>query len=459
MKRFAVIFTFCFCSFSLFGVTPIQQELTPVVRYLDPVNVYTMDSGLRSIDCIYVINLNSRPDKWERTSKLFAENDLRINRVQATDGWRLDHEVMEELSGPYPVRLQAREYGRLLSYLRAMKDAFERGFECIWICEDTVEFFDDVQKISSLIDQLSAFDPNWHVFYPDVGPRYQEGERVFRQLSVPYDPRPDEELESEEYYAKKFRVSDDIMKIRGRAPFNSLLISKRGIQKILHYFAHVFLWSPIDVNLHTIPNMRQYAVKTDIVSRWVDGNKPHKSSFEFSPEEGTEVFKRAQELLATDQLEGALEVYEERISMQGDQEEVFWSLYQVGLIQQQLNIDPEVFLDTFNRAYLYAPSRAEPLYRLTCHYRAHDENNLAYILSNYALALEEPESNYKEKWIYEWGLPLEYSLAAYYSGRPLEFKVACEKMLANPELPQYVRECVIDNLKFVGIILPPLGSG
>ena len=453
-----VLFFHLFITLSGYAASPIQQDPTSMGELLAPLFVYNKNSGLPGVDSIYVINLNTRPDKWEKMQSLFNKHYLNPNRLAATDGWSLLHEKMDYLSGPYPVRLQACEYGRLISYLRALKDGYDRGFECIWICEDNVEFFDSVQKIPELIEELYDFDPNWDVFYPDIGQRYRVDEHIFRNLNITYDPRPDEELESYDYYKKKFRVSDTLMKIRSRAPFNSMFVSRRGMLRILHYFTHVFLWSPIDVNLHTIPNIRQYASKIDIVSRWTDKDQATSHPSSLSIEELTALFKKAQSFQEEKEYELALETFDERIALRGDQEEVFWSLYQTGLIQQLLDTDPEVFLTTFNNAYLYAPTRAEPLYRLANHYRTTDENNLAYLVANYALTLSEPESNYKEAWIYQWGLPLEFSLCAYYSGRPYEFQTACETMLDDPDFPYHIRQCVIDNLKLIGIILPPLDT-
>ena len=47
-----------------------------------------------------------------------------------------------------------------------------------------------------------------------------------------------------------------------------MLISRKGIKKILDYFTHVYLWAPIDVDMHYIPGIRQYSTRRNVVSLW-----------------------------------------------------------------------------------------------------------------------------------------------------------------------------------------------
>ena len=57
-----------------------------------------------------------------------------------------------------------------------------------------------------------------------------------------------------------------MMQIRGRFGTYSMLISKRGIKKILDYFTSRPIWTAIDIDMHYIPTIREYAPRRDIVS-------------------------------------------------------------------------------------------------------------------------------------------------------------------------------------------------
>ena len=45
-----------------------------------------------------------------------------------------------------------------------------------------------------------------------------------------------------------------------------MIFSKKGLAKVYSYFTHMHLWSPIDVDIHYVPGLKEYAVKKDIVT-------------------------------------------------------------------------------------------------------------------------------------------------------------------------------------------------
>ena len=440
--------------FSLTLHAHIKNFETPLVDHLHTIEEVTTPTGLEGVDCIYVINLKGKPEKWQHVKELFEKRNLHPSHLISVNGWSLIDGKAQKISGPYPTRLQAGEYGRLLSYISALKDAYERGFKCIWIAEDNLEIFGNVFLLPHHLKQLTEFDPDWDVFFPDVSPRYKIGNEVLRLKECSYDPRPDERLNEASYYQKKFRVNDDIMKIRSRPGFNSLLLSRKGIEKVLNYFTHVYVWSPFDVNLHTVPDLLEYSVRKDITSRWIQPKEHLQQSSDHPEDVAHELFQKALTQHSQNDLTKALDTFKKRAQIGGDPDEIFWSLYQIGCIEQNLNYDPEVFLEAFNQAYLFAPTRAEPLYRLAQHYRLTGEVNLGYLLANYALYLEKPRSQHVGSWIYHWGILMEHSLCSYYSGRIAAFDESNKKLLDDQTLPPQVRKCVEDNLKFTDLIHP-----
>ena len=397
------------------------------------------------------------PRKWECA-----------RRVQATNPHTLSQEILKELSGPYPVRLTREEYATFLSFLSVVNDAYERGFERIWVCDDDIEFFDDFKLIPKLLSKLTQFDPDWDIFYTDISPRCLSDGRVSHLFSSAYDPRPDQKIKSLQHFTKKFRVSADIMLIRQRTGMHSTILSKNGIKKIRDYFVHVYLWSPLDVDIHYIPEICEYSARKDIVSSWATSPPPlthaeEEKDPQTSDNQPTDqqdikhkLFELAQSLQAQNNSELALEAYQKRVALGGDDLEVFWSLYQIAALEQQLQTPSEHFIESYNKAYHFLPTRAEPLYRLAYYYRITANYNLGYLVAKFGLTLDKPnDEKFVEEWIYEWGMLMEYSLCAYYSGHYDEFKYACDEMLSNTNLPDHVHKCVVDNIKLVDLILPP----
>jgi GR25 family glycosyltransferase involved in LPS biosynthesis len=258
---------------SLFFLVIISQlygyrysYITPLVKYLKPIEIAETESGVEGVDCIYVINLDERPEKWERMQKICSEQGLKVNRVSGINGWKLDDGIIAEISGSYPLEPIKGKIGCILSHLSVMKDAFDRQFNMIWIMEDDVDFLESVEKIPPLLKELSKIDRDWDIFYTDIDFRNAKGEHV---PSVDVCIRPDQYAYSAKYYRKRKIINREIMQIHQRFGMHSVIISHRGLKKIIDYFSHVYYWSPIDVDIHYIPGIRQYSPTRDIIANWI----------------------------------------------------------------------------------------------------------------------------------------------------------------------------------------------
>lgn len=243
----------------------IQTYETPVVSYLKPVEIINSESNLESIDCIFVINLDKRPERWNRIEKLCQEQKLYVNRFSAVDGWQLTDECIKELKGPYQRPLRKGMIGCLLSHVSILKEAYLRGYNIIWILEDDIEFVDDVRLIPNLLARLSAVDSDWDIFYTDVDGKNSKHGNYIPSLSS--DFRPDDLNHPPLfYYLRRTLVDEGIMRIGQRFCTHSLILSRNGIEKMFYYFTHVYLYSPLDIDMHYIPGIREYSVTKDIVS-------------------------------------------------------------------------------------------------------------------------------------------------------------------------------------------------
>ncbi len=444
--------------------THLRDFETPLVRSVRPIQTIEQPTGIPPIDCIYVVNLSHQSERFTRIQTLFQKHGLTVTRVLGVNGQALSYSKYREFSGPYSFHMYAADYGWLLSYLSVLKDAQRRGFELIWICQDTVDVCADLTGIPALLKTLFAHDPKWDLLFTDIGPRVALSDTVAHLRTWKYDPRPDQTLTPYSYYLQHEPITDDLVRIYSRVGMHSTILSKRGIEKILRHYAHSFAWSPLETDLHTIEDLHTYATTKDLVSNAITPTfetpfEEEKSSnlavfsLEEEKRERERAFNEAQTLYQQGNLEEALKSYKKRVAYGGEREEVFWSLYQIGRIYQSLGRGEALVVDSYTKAYHRAKERQEPLYRLAELYRTRREYNLAYLIANVGAQLAQPEHRtYAEEWIYEWGMLLELSLCAYYANRLDEFQNASKKLLKNPSLPAHVRSCVEDNLKLYSIL-------
>lgn len=144
----------------------------------------------------------------------------------------------------------------------------------------------------------------------------------------------------------------------------------------------------------------------------------------------------------------ALENYEKRIAMGGWDEEVFFSMYRIGLLQEDLKMQHSTIIASYNRAYQYRNSRVEPLYRLASLENRAKNFEKAYEIGKIALTIPASKDIlFVEKWTYDYGVALELSVSAYWLEKYEECKLISQELL-NKELPQNIKIIVQNNLNF-----------
>lgn len=229
----------------LFPYETLSKYLAPVEEELEP-------SGMEGIDCIYVINLETREEQWDRTLSNFVQQGLMPNRFNAIDGFELPIWKQAAITGPYLISRQVGEYGRLLSHLSVYRDACRRDFGVTWVCEDDVTFVEKGGAIPKLLKDLTKLDPDWDVLYTD---------HMTNGMGV-QNPRPGQEPYNPEYE----KVNGNFYKVKGRWNQHSILFSRKGIQKVWDYFSHVYLYAPLDVDMQYVPGLKSYMTARNIVT-------------------------------------------------------------------------------------------------------------------------------------------------------------------------------------------------
>ena len=241
----------------------LHPEPTPPLNYVKPHAEPILPCGLDPIDCVYIINLDYRPEKFESVKQLFTERGIPINRFSAVDGWTIAEEDKIEMFGPYPVRLPGGKIGCILSHLSVMQDAFDRNFSIVWICEDDLLFKGDEKKLPDLLRELTAIDPDWDVLYTDPDMLGSTGRK---HPSYYYNPRPDQPLKTLSEFLKRERRGNSFTTIGQRWGNHSYIMSRKGLKKTLEYFRHVFLWDTFDTDRHYVPEIRQYGLRRALIT-------------------------------------------------------------------------------------------------------------------------------------------------------------------------------------------------
>lgn len=168
------------------------------------------------------------------------------------------------------------------------------------------------------------------------------------------------------------------------------------------------------------------------------------------PDNTRYAFYLAQSYRDAGDFEKALTAYENRLKMGGWNSEIFWSLLQIALLKEWLKRPPQEVIPAFKKAYLYQPSRAEPLYRLAQYQRSQENWKEAYEAAALGLTIKESKDLlFVESWIYDYGLLFEYSIAAYWIGLYTESKLSSEMLLKKNSLPANIRDRIEKNLVWI----------
>lgn len=190
-------------------------------------------------------------------------------------------------------------------------------------------------------------------------------------------------------------------------------------------------------------------------ARWKDPDKYKKDAMileeavKKNPQSTRNTFYLAQSYRDADNPAKALEWYNKRVEMGGWDQEVFWAMLEMARMKKALDMPAESYIPDFFKAYQFRSIRAEPLYYISHDYRQKGDYLPGYLIASMAYNMPVPDDIlFVRKWMYDYGIPLELSICAYWIGKYDECKQISQKMLDNPKLPENVRECVEQNIKF-----------
>jgi glycosyltransferase involved in cell wall biosynthesis len=144
----------------------------------------------------------------------------------------------------------------------------------------------------------------------------------------------------------------------------------------------------------------------------------------------------------------AIEFYERRALMGGWDEEVFYSLLQVGVLHGEAGDWPAAMLGLM-RAWEQRPQRVEPLYELALGLRDRRLYRPAFMFARRGLDVPQPDDVlFVQPWVYRWGMLFEYSISAYWVGKHQAALGACDRLLKMRDLPEQHRAQTVENREF-----------
>lgn len=264
---------------------------------------------MKNIDFIYMINLDKRPDRFEKSAKQLNPYGIYPYRFSAVNGWELSIEAINDVGLIYEPWMRSgiwgtyyylddnnklqhahevihdsrRTYfshclalgpiGIVLSHLSVLQDAYDSGYETIWVLEDDIEVIKDPRVIPELIDKLDALvgKENWDILFTDQDIRKKNGE---------YNPcyyagiRPNFTSWNPNIFALRNAISPDFRKIGARSGAHSMIMRRSGVKKILEFIKSYRVFFPYDMDL-ILPydqnsDMNLYTVFDDVISNQVD---------------------------------------------------------------------------------------------------------------------------------------------------------------------------------------------
>jgi GR25 family glycosyltransferase involved in LPS biosynthesis len=249
----------------------LLENETTISEYFKIFKEVPLCCPYRNVDCIYVINLDERPEKWQDTLECLSPYEMPLNRFSGVNGWTVPQEVwetfwIEQGLDPKSPPIGRGKLGCILSHLSVLQDAYDRGFQRIWILQDDLQVYDDPTFIDGYIDRLNAIDPNWGLLFTDLDMVHPENpQETLRALCITGSFRANQETMPEPWYLVRENIDEDFQLIRSRYGFHSVLVSRRGMEAILEYFKLVTLHTSFDIDIQYIHTMPKYGLRKPLI--------------------------------------------------------------------------------------------------------------------------------------------------------------------------------------------------
>ncbi len=256
---------------------------------------------MRNIDFIYLINLDHRHEKYAASLEKFAQYEIKPFRFSAINGWKLPIEVLNDIGLKYQPWMSGENWattfspdeggqahhelltavgrtyfsydltrgaiGHILSHLSVLQDAYDSGYETIWVLEDDFHILRNPHVISDLIVKLDFLvgKRGWDILFTDRDFRNSlDGEYIPCKA---YAWRPDFGPSDPKRFSFNKSISSDFRQVGARYGTYSMVIRRSGVKKILDFFNKHQLFLPYDLEISLPDDIRFFTVQEDVVSK------------------------------------------------------------------------------------------------------------------------------------------------------------------------------------------------
>jgi GR25 family glycosyltransferase involved in LPS biosynthesis len=283
--------------FLCFAITEIFSFGQNIEQFLKPALGKGINHHIKNIDFIYIINLDQRPEKFKSCIDQLSLYDIQPYRFSAVCGWLLSFDTINQLGviltypinlslmGTYynknlePIHEKIRQVGRsyfshclsrgalgiVLSHLSVLQDAYDSGYETIWVMEDDIDIIQNPHLLSQRIEELDACvgKNRWDILFTDRDTKNQQGKYVPCKA---YAKRFNYSPQRPKFCLIDRSVNQEFRQIGARYGAYSMIIRRSGMKKILDFFKTYNIFLPYDMEFPMINNIHMYTVKKDIVS-------------------------------------------------------------------------------------------------------------------------------------------------------------------------------------------------
>lgn len=260
----------------------------------------TPGHSMRNIDFIYVLNLDKRPEKFARCKEQLAPYGIDPFRFSAVNGWEdLSLETINDVGVIYESWMPKEMWGTYyplngdgtgqheimhvvgknyfshcmskgaiainLSHLSILQDAYDSGYETIWVMEDDIDVVKNPHDLSTYIDQMDTLvgRGRWDILFTDPDTKNNENIRVPCRY---FAPRPNYSPSHPKMAHVNKPISPQIRQIGARFGAYSMIIRRSGMKKILDFLKTYKIFFPYDME-YCLPNdIKLYTMMFDVVS-------------------------------------------------------------------------------------------------------------------------------------------------------------------------------------------------
>jgi tetratricopeptide (TPR) repeat protein len=143
----------------------------------------------------------------------------------------------------------------------------------------------------------------------------------------------------------------------------------------------------------------------------------------------------------------ALQAYTKRSEMGGNPDEVFFSLFMIGVSQEVLGFDPKIYAQSLLKAHQFRPYRHEPLYGLAIFYMRQGQFQKAYDVLKRALEIRCPDDSiFVQTHIRDHLIPCSFVQCCEKLGKYEECLKIGTELLSKKDIPKQMYQELRQNL-------------